>query len=156
MTKLTQLQRDLLEAAAESDTESLEAPADRKTFAALIKKGFVICVPQAEGPSQLLITNAGRGAITPTVEGPAPETEQAPPGESIAPPAPKGKIGALVTLLRAPDGATIEAMMAATGWQAHSVRGAMSGSVKKALGLNVVSEKTDGVRVYRIVEGIAA
>ena len=41
--------------------------------------------------------------------------------------------------------------MAATGWQAHSVRGAISGSIKKALGLEVLSEKTDAGRVYRIV-----
>ena len=44
-------------------------------------------------------------------------------------------------------------MMSATGWQAHSIRGAISGSVKKALGLNVQSEQTDVGRVYRIVAG---
>ena len=41
-------------------------------------------------------------------------------------------------------------MMAATGWQAHSVRGAISGAIKKKLGLDVRSEKTEGGRVYRI------
>jgi hypothetical protein len=70
--------------------------------------------------------------------------------------APRGKIGLLVSLLRQTEGATIDAMMSATGWQAHSVRGAMSGSVKKALGLNILSEKTDGGRVYRIVAITAA
>ena len=69
---------------------------------------------------------------------------------------PRGKIGLLVCMLRQKDGATIDAMMSATGWQAHSVRGAMSGSVKKALGLNLLSEKTDAGRVYRIVAGTAA
>ena len=69
---------------------------------------------------------------------------------------PKGKIGALVELLRRADGASIADMMAATGWQAHSVRGAMSGSIKKALGLEIVSTKTDDRRVYRIVEGESA
>ena len=43
-------------------------------------------------------------------------------------------------------------MMEATGWQAHSVRGAMSGSVKKALGLTITSEKTQTGRIYRIVD----
>lgn len=62
---------------------------------------------------------------------------------------PKGKIAVLLALLRQPDGATIEAMMAATGWQAHSVRGAMSRSIKKALGIAVVSEKTEVGRIYR-------
>ena len=69
---------------------------------------------------------------------------------------PQGKIGLLVSMLRQKDGATIDAMMSATGWQAHSIRGAMSGSVKKALGLNLLSEKTDAGRVYRIDAGTAA
>ena len=70
--------------------------------------------------------------------------------------APGGKIGLLVSLLRQTEGATIDAMMRATGWQAHSVRGAMSGSVKKSLGLNIRSEKTEAGRVYRIVAGLTA
>jgi hypothetical protein len=70
--------------------------------------------------------------------------------------APKGKIGALVGLLRRDEGAGIDEMMTVTGWQAHSVRGAMSGSIKKVLGLNVVSEKTGAGRRYRIVEGAGA
>ena len=72
------------------------------------------------------------------------------------PTGPRGKIGLLVTMLRQKDGATIDAMMSATGWQAHSIRGAMSASVKKALGLNLLSEKTNAGRVYRIVAGTAA
>ena len=75
---------------------------------------------------------------------------------SSMPTTPRGKIGLLVSMLRQKDGATIDAMMSATGWQAHSVRGAMSGSVKKALGLKVLSAKTDTGRVYRIVAGSAA
>ncbi|MES2896051.1 MAG: DUF3489 domain-containing protein [Pseudomonadota bacterium] len=71
------------------------------------------------------------------------------PQAAADPRTPKGKIAILLALLRQPDGATIEAMMAATGWQAHSVRGAMSGSIKKALGIAVVSEKTEAGRVYR-------
>lgn len=69
---------------------------------------------------------------------------------------PKGKLGALVALLLAPEGATIAAMQAVTGWQAHSVRGALAGAIKKKLGLKVISEKTDGDRVYRIQMGAGA
>jgi hypothetical protein len=47
-------------------------------------------------------------------------------------------------------------MMAATGWQAHSVRGAIAGAIKKKLKLDVASEKAEGGRVYRIVEGAGA
>lgn len=69
---------------------------------------------------------------------------------------PTGKIGVLVTMLCRAEGATIAAMMTATGWQAHSIRGALSGSVKKALGLTLLSTLTDTGRVYRIVEGQAS
>jgi len=57
----------------------------------------------------------------------------------------------LIEMLRRPDGATIEEVMTATGWQAHTVRGAMAGALKKKLGLEVTSAKVEGRgRVYRI------
>lgn len=77
-------------------------------------------------------------------------------------PAAKGQRGArsgtkqaiLIDLLKRPDGATITQMAEKTGWQAHSVRGAISGTLKKKLGLPVVSETAEGRgRVYRIAEG---
>ncbi|MFN9927835.1 MAG: DUF3489 domain-containing protein [Phenylobacterium sp.] len=76
--------------------------------------------------------------------------------ETLPPKVATGKIAVLVDLLRQPDGASIDAMMAATGWQAHSVRGAISGSIKKALGIAVISEKVDGARTYRIAAEAAA
>ncbi len=58
----------------------------------------------------------------------------------------------LIDLLKRKKGATIEEIVEATGWQAHSVRGAISGTLKKKLGLMVTSEKPgDGPRRYRIV-----
>ena len=63
------------------------------------------------------------------------------------------KIARLIALLRRKDGATIADLTEATGWQAHSVRGALSGTLKKKLGLAVASDKVDGRgRVYRIIE----
>ncbi len=57
----------------------------------------------------------------------------------------------LIEMLRRPNGATIQQMSAKTGWQAHSVRGAISGALKKKLGLAVTSERVgDRGRVYRI------
>lgn len=61
------------------------------------------------------------------------------------------KQATLIAMLRAPDGATIAEIMEATGWQSHTVRGAMSGALKKKLGLQVTSEKVeDRGRVYKI------
>jgi hypothetical protein len=65
--------------------------------------------------------------------------------------APKTKLGRLEGMLRRPEGATIGQIAKALDWQLHSVRGAISGSLKKKQGLTVVAEKVaDGERVYRI------
>ncbi|ARP98179.1 DUF3489 domain-containing protein [Pseudorhodoplanes sinuspersici] len=57
----------------------------------------------------------------------------------------------LIEMLKSPDGATIEEIVKKFDWQAHTVRGALAGALKKKLGLNVQSEKVDGRgRVYRI------
>ena len=54
-------------------------------------------------------------------------------------------------MLRADGGATIDEIVAETGWQAHTVRGAMSGALKKKLGLNITSEKVEGRgRIYQV------
>ena len=58
---------------------------------------------------------------------------------------------ACLDLLGCQEGATIEELQAATGWQQHSVRGFLAGAVKKKLGLTLLSEKrADGPRRYRI------
>ena len=57
---------------------------------------------------------------------------------------------AVLGMLRQPKGATIAAMMKATGWQQHSVRGFFAGVVRKRLKLKLGSKKVDGNRVYQI------
>ena len=56
-------------------------------------------------------------------------------------------------MLQSPSGTTIAAMMKATGWQQHSVRGFLTGVVRKRLKLKLGSKKLDGNRVYQIASG---
>ena len=56
-------------------------------------------------------------------------------------------------MLQSPTGATIAAMMKATDWQQHSVRGFLAGVVRKRLKLKLSSKKLDGGRVYQIAGG---
>jgi hypothetical protein len=67
-------------------------------------------------------------------------------------PAPANKATLVVALLRDAKGATLQSLMRATGWQAHTIRGFVSGHLKKKLGLKVQSFKRDGDRVYAIEE----
>ncbi len=59
-------------------------------------------------------------------------------------------------MLQRKEGTTIAAVMKATGWQKHSVHGFLAGVVRKKLGLNLVSDKVDGKRIYRVVTGKSA
>jgi hypothetical protein len=71
--------------------------------------------------------------------------------ESI-PVRPGTKLAALVVALRRPQGATNLQLMLATGWQPHSVRGAISGMLRQKLGPNVgLAHNESGERVYRVV-----
>ena len=57
----------------------------------------------------------------------------------------------MIDMLSRPEGATIEELIEATGWLSHTCRGAMSGALKKKLGLTITSEKEDQRgRVYRL------
>ena len=66
------------------------------------------------------------------------------------------KHSSILAMLRTPAGATIAAIMTATEWQQHSVRGFLAGVVRKKLGLNLVSEQTDKGRIYRIKDSKAS
>ena len=65
-------------------------------------------------------------------------------------PARASKQAEVIALLRRPEGATVDEVRAATGWQPHTVRGVFSGALKKKLGLAVVTAKEERGRVYRI------
>lgn len=65
---------------------------------------------------------------------------------------PKGKLGLLIRMLERQGGASIAELSDVTGWQHHSVRGAISGSLKKKFGLTVASTKVDGERRYALTK----
>lgn len=76
------------------------------------------------------------------------------PAVASAPP-PKGKLGALVQLLARPQGAALAEMCEATGWAKHSVRGALSGALKRQRGYVIESDLVEGQRRYRARPGAA-
>ena len=77
------------------------------------------------------------------------DSKEAPETPAAATPVTKAEM--VLKKLRAPRGVTVQTLMEATGWQAHSVRGFLSGTVRKKLGFNVLSEiGKDGARRYRI------
>jgi hypothetical protein len=78
------------------------------------------------------------------------------PASSKSAARPDTKHARIIAMLRTPAGTTIAAIMTATDWQQHSVRGFLAGVVRKKLGLNLVSEQTDKGRVYRIKDGKAS
>ena len=69
---------------------------------------------------------------------------------------PQTKTAALLALLARKEGASLEELQNASGWQLHSVRGFLAGTVKKMLGVSLSSEKTeDGPRRYRVQQASA-
>ena len=121
----------------------------------------------ADGRTILLhITDAGLAAIgiepeggdsAPTGADAAPIAESPKDARAEADPAPKArtpragtKQAQLIEMLRAEGGATIDEIMAATKWAPHTIRGAMSGALKRKLGLTITSEKVGKDRIYRI------
>jgi hypothetical protein len=68
----------------------------------------------------------------------------------------ESKQARIIAMLRAANGATIDAMVHATGWQQHSVRGFLAGVVRKKLRLNLVSAAGESGRTYRITDRTAS
>jgi hypothetical protein len=106
----------------------------------------------AIGIEQEDANTAPTGANDAPSDAPAPDTATEPQAApKVRTPREGTKQSTLIAMLRAPEGTTIEEITAATGWQSHTVRGAMTGALKKKLGLEVTSEKVEGRgRVYRL------
>ena len=156
MAKLTKLQITLLQAAAVDSDGRFPKPVTQKDEAAvasLIKQGLALTIAKGRQEPRTIITEDGRASLPQPEQPPAgvaDEPEAAPPPSAV-----RGKLGIVVEMLRRPQGAAISERVEATGWQAHSVRGAISGAIKKRLGLTVRSTAAEGGRVYRIAEQAA-
>lgn len=158
MPKLSDLQITILTTAAEradgsllplSDTQKL-SPGIRRSITSLITRGFAAegegasvpddAVWRTEGERQLgvTITNQGRTAIGVPVQVPAPAAADAPPT----------KIGQVTALLRRAGGATVDELIAVTGWLPHTTRAALTGLRKK--GHSIEKAKRDGTTTYMI------
>jgi hypothetical protein len=86
----------------------------------------------------------------PLAKAPKPSTQIADDLKTKKKPNPNSKQSQVLSMLQSSSGATIGAMMKATGWQKHSVRGFLAGVVRKRLKLKLESTKVGNDRIYRI------
>ncbi|MBK7730566.1 MAG: DUF3489 domain-containing protein [Gammaproteobacteria bacterium] len=158
LSKLSPAQSLLLRTAARRadgrviPPDSLRGGARAKVLTALLQRGWI---EPADGG--YLLTNAGYAAIGQQRPVPPDDVQSVDTIGDLQllegiPIRPGTKLASLVMALRRPQGATSLQMMLATGWQPHTVRGAISGMLRKKLGLNVVlAHNGSGERVYRVV-----
>mgnify|MGYP001006371437 CR=1 FL=1 len=132
--------------------DSLRGGARAKVLTSLLQRGWV---EPADGGH--VMTDAGYAAIGQQRPVPQDDVQSVDTIGDLQllegiPVRPGTKLAALVMALRRPQGATSLQLMLATGWQPHTVRGAISGMLRKKLGLNVVLARNDtGERVYKVV-----
>lgn len=108
---------------------------------------------EQERPMTALISRAGLAAIGAgaATTAPAPGSSDAAEADQRRMPRAGSKLAVLVELLTREAGTTVKEMVAATGWQAHTIRGVMSGALAKKFGLVITSAKVEGrARVYRV------
>ena len=132
--------------------DTLRGGARAKVLTALLQRGWI---EHADGGH--LLTDAGYAAIGQLRPVPLDDVQPVDATDDLQllegiPVRPGTKLAALIVALRRPQGATSLQLMLATGWQLHTVRGAISGVLRKKLGLNVVlAHNGSGERVYRVV-----
>lgn len=113
--------------------QNLKGGAAKKVLDALLQQGLV------KETEHLVITDAGRKAVNYEPDATKSKTREG------------TKQAAMIDLLSRSSGATVDEIVEATGWQKHTVRGAMAGALKKRLGLTIKSEKIEGRgRVYSL------
>ncbi len=151
MLKLSPTQMEILKGVAEQPEQDvrnfmqrIKSPAIRdKIIESMLKNGLITEDDEAYA---YLISAKGLEAV-----GKHPVIADSQPDKPALPKA-HNKQGTIIGLLSRSEGATLNEMVEATGWQKHSVRGLMAGNLKKKLGLTIVSSKENGGnRVYKIL-----
>jgi hypothetical protein len=161
-TTISNAQRAILTAACTTDDRlvrpkhvKLKGGATGVVLTSMLKRGLVEEVAAGEDDYAwwsgegdkllaLKVTSAGCEAVG---VGAAPVETQPPAAKTFRA---GTKQATLIALLQRKEGATLDEMVAATGWLSHTVRGAMAGALKKRLGMEITSEKVEGRgRVYR-------
>ena len=177
MTDLTATQTRILSAGAQRSgvlamplPKGLHGAAAKKVVTMLLERGLVEEVDaniHKDAPlwretgdghgTTLVVTEAGLTAIgiepvvVQTMARVRSASEKLMPFVTLKPPRVGTKQGRLITMLKEQSGASIDEIVTATGWQVHTIRGTISGVLKKKLGLAVISEKVEGRgRVYKI------
>jgi hypothetical protein len=158
--ELSETQRQILTTACgrKGGYATVKGGALKKVLGSMLTRGVVQEVP-ASGKQQVWRTDDDGAAFTLKVTKAAHAAVGTKQRKGRAAPAPKAapkqradsKQAQVIAMLKRPDGATVEEIMAATEWQAHTVRGFFAAPLKKRLGLEFMSEKVeDRGRVYRI------
>ena len=177
MTDLTATQTRILSAGAQRSgvlamplPKGLHGAAAKKVVTMLLERGLVEEVDaniHKDAPlwretgdghgTTLVVTEAGLTAIgiepvvVQTMARVRSASEKLMPFVTLKPPRVGTKQGRLITMLKEQSGASTDEIVTATGWQVHTIRGTISGVLKKKLGLAVISEKVEGRgRVYKI------
>jgi|GEM_PF-222868 len=167
VTRIWKALQELECAAVSTKSEAAEAPADPASEP-------LSDVAQGPGPMPINAEDAAPATPSPEPEGatqePTEEANVAPPANDVATPEPSpseeptpakrarnaapregSKTTIILDLLKRESGASLQELMEATGWQKHSVRGFLAGTVGKKMGLELISKKgEDGVRIYSV------
>jgi hypothetical protein len=155
--QLTENQRAIIEEATQTkynDVRELEAlkrlgpPIRENIIKGMLKRGLLEIRTDEDGGKLTLVSDMGYAAIGKAAgEPPIATATEKPTADEPK----QSKQQIMIDLLKREEGATLHQLSAATGWQKHSVHGAMAGVLKKKLGLTIASDKNrDGERIYRI------
>jgi hypothetical protein len=163
-TQLTPSQQQILSHAAQSTSgkiewfpDNIKGGARKKVLDSLFNRALITPLGEewfvaAEGYDALGLPRPGPVTVAdPEIEAAVAAIETKARAEAKAPRTrDNSKQATVISMLKRPEGATIPQICEATGWQAHTVRGTFAGAFKRKLGLNLVSDKGEGDRVYRI------